>query len=71
VKLGLSKGITDFENKLLREKVTRWTNGENYVEELHVLYPSPNIIRVIKSMKQARHGEDDKCIQYFSWKTSK
>jgi hypothetical protein len=40
-------------------------------EELHNLYASPNIIRVIKSrrMEWAGHGRDEKCIQNFGWKT--
>jgi hypothetical protein len=44
-------------------------------EELHNLYVSPNIIRVIKSRRDERggtcikHGRDKKCILYFDWKT--
>jgi hypothetical protein len=43
-------------------------------EELRKLYPSPNIIRVIKSRRIAwgacsTHGRDKKYIKYFAWKT--
>jgi len=43
--------------------------------ELHNLYALPNIIWVIKSrwiwLGEARstHGRDEKCIQYFDWKS--
>jgi hypothetical protein len=40
-----------------------------YNEELHNLYISPNIVRVMKSREMGRagslHGRDEKCIQYF------
>jgi hypothetical protein len=44
-------------------------------EELYNLYASPNIIRVIKSMRLrwprecSTHGSDDKCVQNFGGKT--
>jgi hypothetical protein len=40
-------------------------------EELHILYTSPNIIRVIKLKRMrwaghiARMGRDEKCMKYF------
>jgi len=33
------------------------------------VYGSLNIIRVIKSRTCSTHRRDDKCIQYFDWKT--
>jgi hypothetical protein len=67
-----------FENRLLRifgtkrEEVARdWRRLHN--EELHKLYASPNIIKVIKSMRMGRacsaHGRDKKCSHYFGWKS--
>jgi hypothetical protein len=44
-------------------------------EELHNLYASPNIVRVIKSRRMrrtenvARSGREWNCMQYFGWKT--
>jgi hypothetical protein len=44
-----------------------------HTEELHNLYASPNVIRVIKSRRMrlgiVKHTKDEKCIQNFSWKT--
>jgi hypothetical protein len=39
-------------------------------EELHILYASPDIIRVMKSRKirWTGHGIGEKCIQYFGCK---
>jgi hypothetical protein len=61
-----------FEPK--REELARsWRRLHN--EELHNLYTSPNIVRVIKSMKVrwggtcSTDGRCEKCIQYFGWKT--
>jgi len=49
--------------------VEGWRKLHN--EELQNLHTSSIIIRVIKSMRMRwpGHGRDDKCIQYFSWKT--
>jgi hypothetical protein len=45
-----------------------WRSLHN--EELHNLYTSPNIIRVIKSRKtKATEYVREKCIKYFGWKT--
>jgi hypothetical protein len=55
-----------------REEVAGgWRRLHN--EEIHNLYPSPNVISVIKSrrMRLAVHiayRRDEKCIQYFGWK---
>jgi len=45
-----------------------------YNEELHNLYASPNVTRVIKSMNTRREEHvarmrHEKCVQYFGWKT--
>jgi hypothetical protein len=72
-----------FEHRVLRrifgpkrEKVTGgWRKLHN--ENLHNLYTSPNIIRMIISRSimevgaGSTNGRDEKCIQYFGWKTSK
>jgi hypothetical protein len=38
-------------------------------KELHGLYSSPSIVRVIKArrMRWAGHGGGEGCIQYFGW----
>jgi hypothetical protein len=60
--LGEENGLRVFENRVLRrifrpkrEEDGSWRKLHN--DELHSLYPSPNIIRVIKSrrMRWARH----------------
>jgi hypothetical protein len=69
-----------FDNSVLRkifgpkreEGAEGWRRLHN--EELHNLYTSPNIIRVIKwrRMRWARHvahWRDGKCVIYFGWKT--
>jgi hypothetical protein len=69
-----------FENRLLRrifgpkrEKgAGDWRKLNK--EELHNLYVSPDIIWVIKIRRMrwaghVAHGRDEKCIQYFGWKT--
>jgi hypothetical protein len=75
VKLGLTlreeQRLNVFENRVFRripghnrEKVVGvWRRLHN--EELRKLYASPDIIKVMKSMKMkwARHGRDEKCIQ--------
>jgi hypothetical protein len=57
----------------LKDEVTEgWRKVHN--EELHNLYSSPNIIRVMKLRTEryaghvTRMGEKKKCIQNFSWK---
>jgi len=48
--------------------ITEWGNGGVHNEELNDLYPSPNIVRVIKLRKMrwtghvARMGEERGCI---------
>jgi hypothetical protein len=64
-----------FENRVLRrifgpkrDEVTGcWRKLHN--EELHGLYSSPSIVRVIKAlrMKWAGHGGGEVCIKYFGW----
>jgi len=70
-----------FENRVLgrifgskwEEVVVGWRRLDN--EELHNLYISPTIIRVIKSrwvswgMTCSMDRRDEKCIQYFGLKT--
>jgi hypothetical protein len=73
-------GLRVFENRVLRrifgpkreEVAGGW--GRLHNEELHNLYASPNIIRVIKSRRMRWAGyvawmRDEKCIQYFGCKT--
>jgi hypothetical protein len=58
-----------------REEVgTDWRSLHN--EKIHNLYASPNIIMVIEKKNEMggacrMHGKDDKCVQYFRWKTRK
>jgi hypothetical protein len=64
-----------FENKLLRrifgpkrDEVTGcWRKLHN--EELHGLYSSPSIVRVIKArrIRWSGHGGGEGCIQHFGW----
>jgi hypothetical protein len=69
-----------FENKVLKrifgpmmeELAGGWIRLHN--EELHNFYTSPNIIRMIRSRRIisgacSMQERDDKCIQYFDWKT--
>jgi hypothetical protein len=69
--------VRGFENRVLRRKFGSkreevegdWRRLHN--EELHNLYASPIIVRVIKSrrMRYVARMRDDKCTQYFSRKT--
>jgi hypothetical protein len=64
-----------FENRVLRrifgpkrdEVIGGWRKLHN--EELHCLYSSPSIIRVINArrMRWAGHGGGEGCIQHFGW----
>jgi hypothetical protein len=68
-----------FENRVLRrifgpkrDEVTgSWRKLHN--EELHGLYSSPRIIRVIKSKEDemgracGTHGGGERCLQHFGW----
>jgi hypothetical protein len=67
-----------FENRVLRkifvpkrEEDGLWRKLHNY--ELHSLYSSPNIVRVIKSKRMkwaghvARMGGGERCLQSFDW----
>jgi len=67
-----------FENVVLRKifqlKEAEWRRLHN--KELHNLYSSLIIIRVIKSRRMnevmricSMHSTDNKCIQYLGWKT--
>jgi hypothetical protein len=68
-----------FEKRILRrifgpkreEVAGGWRRLHN--EEFHNLYTSPNIVRVIRTrMRRAGHAarmRDQKCIQYFGWKS--
>jgi hypothetical protein len=65
-----------FENRVLRRifgpKRAEVTGGwrKLYNEELHGLYSSPDIVRVIKArrMRWAEHGGGEGCIQHFGLK---
>jgi hypothetical protein len=67
-----------FENRVLRrifgpkrEEDGSWRKLHN--DELHSLYSSPNIVRVIKSRRMrwaghvARMGGGERCLQGFGW----
>jgi hypothetical protein len=67
-----------FESRVLRrifgpkrEEDGSWRKLHN--DELHSLYSSPNIVRVIKSRRMswaghvARMGEGERCLQGFGW----
>jgi hypothetical protein len=66
-----------FENRVLRifgpkrdEVTVGWRKLHN--EELHGLYSSPSIVRVIKARRRwagrvARMGGGEECIQHFGW----
>jgi uncharacterized membrane protein len=69
-----------FENRLLRrifgpksDEEESWRKLHN--DELHSLYSSLNIVRVIKSRRMrwkghvARMGERGECLQGFGWET--
>jgi hypothetical protein len=68
-----------FEKRMLRRIFGREREGVTggwrrlHNEELHNLYTSPNTIGVIKSRRMrwagSMHGKDEKCMQYFGWKT--
>jgi len=43
-----------------------------HIDELHNLYPSPNIVRVLKSRRmrwagRGMHGGGERCLQGFGW----
>jgi hypothetical protein len=74
--LGEEQRLRVFENRVLRkifghkrEEDGSWRKLHN--DELHSLYSSPNIVRVIKSRRMrwaghaARMGE--RCLQGFGW----
>jgi hypothetical protein len=62
-----------FENKVLRrifgpirEEDGLWRKLHN--DELHILYSSPNIVRVIKSRRMRWHAwGGERCLQGFGW----
>jgi hypothetical protein len=62
-----------FESRVLRRifqpKWEKVGGGQRrlHSEELHNLYLPPTIIRVIRGW--AGHGREEKCVQYFGWKT--
>jgi hypothetical protein len=70
-----------FENRLLRifgpkrEEDTLWRKLDN--NELHSLYSSPNIVRVIKSRRIevgrtcGTHGGGERCLQSFGWEAQR
>jgi hypothetical protein len=72
-------GLNVFQNRVLRrifgpkrDEVTGgWRKLRN--EELHGLYSSPSIVRVIKARRMrwaghvARMGGGEGCIQHFGW----
>jgi hypothetical protein len=69
-----------FEKRVLRRifgpKRKEVTGGlrKRHNEELHDLYSSPSIVRVIKARRMrwvghvARMGGGERCIQHFGWK---
>jgi hypothetical protein len=79
--LGEDNRLRVFEDRVLRkifgskrEEDGSWRKLHN--DELHSLYSSPNIVRVIKSrrMKWAghvAHGGREKCSQGFGWKAQR
>jgi hypothetical protein len=76
--LGEEQRLSVFENSVLRtifgpkrERDGSWRKLHN--DELHNLYSSPNIVRVIKSrrMRWAGHeGEGEMCLQGFGWEAN-
>jgi hypothetical protein len=50
-----------------REEDGSWRKLHN--DELHDLYSSPNIVRVIKArrMRWVGHGGGERCLQGFGW----
>jgi hypothetical protein len=43
-------------------------SGENYIMKSLMIYPSPNVVRVIKSASSV-YGEEERCIQGFGGET--
>jgi hypothetical protein len=75
--LGEEHGQRVFENRVLR-KIFGPKREEDgswrmlYNDELHSLYSSPNIVRVIKSRRmrwvgRGTHGRGGRCLQGFGW----
>jgi hypothetical protein len=70
-----------FENRVVRrifgpkrEEDGSWRKLHNY--ELHSLYSSPNIIKVIKSRRmrwvgRGTHGGGERCLQDFGWEAQR
>jgi hypothetical protein len=52
-----------------REEDGSWRKLHN--DEFHILYSSPNIVRVIKEVEVGgtcgTHGGGERCLQCFSW----
>jgi hypothetical protein len=79
VKPGFELRLRVFENRVLRRifgpKLDEVTGGwrKLHNEELHGLYSSPSIIRVIKARRikwvghVASMGGGERCIQHFGW----
>jgi hypothetical protein len=72
------QSVRVFENRVLRkifgprrEEDGSWRKLHN--DELHGLYSSPNIVRVIKSriMRWAGHMAWGRCLQGFGWEASR
>jgi hypothetical protein len=64
-----------FENRVLRifgpEREEDGSCRKLHNDELHSLYSSPNIVRVIKSrrMSWAGHVRGERCLQGFGWES--
>jgi hypothetical protein len=72
--LGEEHRLRVFENRVLRrifgpkrEEDGSWRKSHN--DELHSLYSSPNIVRVINEMGGTcgMHGGGERCLQGFGW----